>query len=121
MKSDEKTIHVKVDTYTRLCLTVLAVLLTVVVLGLWATHTPAPDSARAAEPQIYGPTKQRASLIEEQKQTNQKLDALLKYLKSGQLKVQVKDDKDADVVPVGRPKKDTGGNDGKIIIRKTDR
>lgn len=121
MKSDEKTIHVKVDTYTRACLTVLAVLLTVVVLGLWATHTPAPDSAMAAEPQIYGPTKQRANIIEQQKATNQKLEALLKYLKSGQLTVHVKDDQQTGSVTVGKPKKDTGGNDGKIIIRKTDR
>jgi hypothetical protein len=120
MKSDEKTLRVQVDAYTRLCLTVLAVLLTVVVLGLWTTHTPSPESATAAEPRIYGPTKQREELIKEQKATNKKLDALLQFMKSGQLEVHVADKgEDKDAV-VRQPRK-KGGNDAEIIIRKTDR
>jgi hypothetical protein len=120
MKSDGKTLRVKIDAYTRACLTVLAVLLTVVVLGLWANHAPQADSASAAEPRIYGPTKQRENLIKAQKATNDKLDEILRFLKSGKLTVHVAEKDDADVV-VTQPSKKTGDDDAKIIIRKSDR
>jgi hypothetical protein len=78
-----------IDGYTRLCLTAIAVLLTVMVIGLWA-HTPGPSEATAAEmPRGFDAAGQRRSILEAQQETNKKLGELIELLRSGQAKVQV--------------------------------
>jgi len=83
-----QTPHVRVDGYTRMCLTAIAILLTVLIIGLWARETPPPGAAHAVPP-VLDPSAQRASITESQDQTNLKLDQLMDLLKSGQVKVQV--------------------------------
>jgi hypothetical protein len=83
-----RNIRVRVDGYTRFCLTAIAVLLTVLVVGLWANFTPAPPAARAGEV-FVDPVTQRIEMLSAAKETNNKLDDLLKLLKSGDAKFQV--------------------------------
>jgi hypothetical protein len=98
-------IEIRVDAYTRLCLTAIAVLLTVMVLGLWA-QTPVAAPALAADG--FGDTGARiAAQLDEAVKTNAKLDQLLTLLSSGQVKVQVvkeKDDKGAGAGNAPKPK-----------------
>jgi hypothetical protein len=112
-----RIVRIRVDAYTRFCLTLLAVLMTVAILGLWGSHAPAPPAAGAAEGQIFGSTKQRAELLDATTKTNEKLDQIIGLLKSGEMQVQVVGQKD-ESVKTARPKK-SGGSDAKLIIRKT--
>ena len=76
---------VRVDGYTRVCLTVIAVLLTVLIVGLWADGPGRSDEARAAEP-FLDSSAQRAALLKSQDKTNSKLTELIGLLKSGKAK-----------------------------------
>lgn len=91
----KQNITLRVDTYTRVCLTLIAALLTVLVVGLWATAVPAPQAALAAEPKPTEPATfaqtgtKLVELTQVQQVTNAKLDELIKVMTSGQVKVQV--------------------------------
>ena len=94
---------VVVDLYTRCCLTALAALLTVMVIGLWATSPTSPGEARAAPvPATEGignPSAQRAAIHTAIQTTNQKLEQLLKLLQSGKVKVIVAKEEVQDAPP----------------------
>ena len=88
--------QVHVDNYTRFCLTVIAGLLTVLVLMLWVQGTPSAPLARADESappteRMKGLADHFADLLTATKKTNQKLTDLNDLLKSGQAKFQVVD------------------------------
>jgi len=85
---------VRLDGYTRGCLTVIAVLLTVLILGLWSDMSFS-RSARAAEDGFGDSSAIRKDMLKAQEQTNVKLDDLMKLLKSGEVKVQVSAPDDA--------------------------
>lgn len=88
MKTHTRSIRVRVDGYTRVCLSVIAVLLTVMIMGLWVGHVPSPQSATAAD-QFLDTGADRKAMIEAQQETNKKLDELIGLLKSGEVKVKV--------------------------------
>ena len=99
---------VRLDGYTRLCLTVIAGLLTVLIIGLWAQKTPAGPDALAQMPSVIDPAAQRYSVTKAVEQSNAKLDELIKLLRSGEAKVQVIEEPKAgrpeNVRPVGSGK-----------------
>ena len=101
MDHKEQKLYVRMDAYTRVCLTVIAVLLTVVIIGLWADGVPSVEKASAARAAMSNAIRQ-TKLLEAQKQTNTKLDELIALLKSGQIKVEV----------TKMPKNASGGTDG---------
>jgi hypothetical protein len=76
-------------TTTQKLLSAVLVLQVLTLLGLW-TGQPGLAGATAAIPD---PGAQREAMVEQQKQTNQKLDKLLTLLTSGDVKVKF-DDKD---------------------------
>ncbi len=80
---------IRIDTYTRVCLTLIAFLLTVIAIGLWAETPNVSGQASAQQGKIYGPTKQRADMINQQKAANSKLDELISLFREGKAKVQV--------------------------------
>ena len=88
MDRNQKTLRFKMDGYTRVCLTLIAVLLTVLVVELWAQAPPMAGTAHAAE-QFLNTAAQRDEMVRQQRITNQKLDQLIKLFKSGQAKFQV--------------------------------
>lgn len=92
MKSlGERAITVRVDWYTRVCLTAIAVLLTVVIAGLWADGVQLAPTARADDKIMFDSAGDRKAMIAEQQSTNAKLDEVIKVLRSGEGKVQVVD------------------------------
>ena len=88
MGNSDKQIEVRLDGYTRVCLGVIAVLLTVLIVGLWADFMPSGSSARAAEP-FLNSAAQREAMVSVQEATNVKLDELIGLLKNGSAKVQI--------------------------------
>ena len=88
-----------VDGYTRFCLTAIMVLLTVLVVGLWAEGpdlTGRSEAAPKPKMNLSAETKYRAAILAGQReltqaaqQTNQKLDKLIRLLESGKLEVVV--------------------------------
>lgn len=88
MSQKKEDLVVRVDWYTRLCLSSITVLLTVLVMVLWVEAVPNLPSARAAEPFLDSAAVRREQL-DAQKVTNVKLDDLIELLKSGQVKVQM--------------------------------
>ena len=108
---DQKKIEVRVDAYTRVCLTAIAVLLAVVVVGLWSQAAPGPAPASAGEKApdgTFGDLGARvAAQLEAANKTNAKLDEIVRTLTSGQVKVQIvkdKDDKGAGAASAPQPK-----------------
>ncbi len=94
MERKEQKMVVQVDAYTRVCLTMIAVLLTVVVIGLWADGVPRAEQAMAAKvirnvPEPPSPGAQRVQILAAQKETIAKLAELIAVLKSGEVKVRV--------------------------------
>lgn len=93
-----KRIEIRVDAYTRVCLTAIAVLLTATVLGLWCQAgpwTPTASAAGAATDGTFGDMGGRiAAQLDAANKTNAKLDELIGLLKSGQVKVQLVREKD---------------------------
>jgi len=97
---DKNYTHVQVDWYTRLCLTAIAVLLTLLVIGLWSESFSLTDQA-AAKDAKYRDDKAKAALYEGrwgtssapgklaavQKDTNQRLEELVTLFKTGKAKV----------------------------------
>ena len=87
---------VVVDGYTRFCLTGIMVLLTLLLIGLWAGGPGLVDesgaAARAAEKAGKGipdSGAQRMAIIRESQSTNRKLDTIISLLQSGKLEVVV--------------------------------
>lgn len=96
MVRHNRKVQVRVDTYTRVCLTAIAVLLTVLIAGLWAEGVPTGDLASARPPAGRGAKKplwdtvgQREALVKEMQQVNRKLEELKTVLKSGDAKFTV--------------------------------
>jgi hypothetical protein len=98
----QEDVQLQVDGYTRVCLTAITVLLTVLVIGLWAENIDCAKEAHAetgvfrdnqAKKAIHegrwGTSSARGKVAAAQKQTNVKLDELIKLLKSGEARVQV--------------------------------
>ena len=82
MDRHNENVRIRVDNYTRLCLTAIAALLTLTVIGLWSDHGPAGPSAEArtvkAQDTIAGTGKahsdtvsSRTVLVQAQQETNQ--------------------------------------------------
>lgn len=96
---NEKRQNVQVDSYTRVCLTAITVLLTVLVIGLWS-EIARPTQASAA---VYRDEKARKSVEQGrwgtssavgkhaaiQKETNENLRELIRLFRTGEAKVQV--------------------------------
>jgi len=90
MENSEKGIEVKVDLYTRFCLTAIAALLTLLVIGLWAEAVPTANQASAEPARVFGDSAaQRDEVAKLQAQTVEKLKELIDLLKSGEVKVQM--------------------------------
>jgi len=82
--------EIQVDVYTRGCLTVIAVLLSVLIVALWAQPLPFSGQAIAAQSAgIPDAGRQRQIIIEELKKNTSRLDDLIRLLESGKAKVQV--------------------------------
>ena len=89
MSEKQAKMEVRVDGYTRVCLTLIAVLLTVMVVGLWTDGVNLAPSARAADDGFGDTGGRQKAMVAAQEQTNAKLDELMKLLRSGEVKVQV--------------------------------
>ncbi len=90
MRKEDDTVHVRMDNYTRICLTVIAGLLVVLIAGLWAEHTPTTDFAEAARPTEDKPAASReARILKAQEETAAKVAELVKLLKSGEAQVKI--------------------------------
>jgi hypothetical protein len=103
----EHHIRLRVDGYTRFCLTALVVLMSVMIVGLWAEGIPSAARLGAAAP--GDPSAERykpgsaidiSALVAVQERAIAKLDEIKKMLESGEAKVQV----------VGGVVKDSGGD-----------
>lgn len=77
------------NTTTPRLLTAVLVLQSLTLLGLW-TGQPAANRVQAAIPD---PGAQREAQVAEMRATNAKLDTLISLLKSGDIKVSVKEEK----------------------------
>jgi hypothetical protein len=89
MQRDRQNVQVRVDGYTRVCLTAIAVLLTVLVVGLWAEGVRTSREARGAVQPPFDSSKQRGDLLKAQEQTSAKLEELIGLFRSGAAKVTV--------------------------------
>ena len=119
MQDHEHTI-VRVDWYTRTCLTAISVLLTVLVIGLWADSPVVPvNQANAAGGYKdqgakdavlggrWGTSSAQGKMAADQAVTNKKLDELMALLRNGDARVQVVSMPQSSVgVPKSVPKTD---------------
>jgi hypothetical protein len=89
------------DRYTRTVLTVIAGLLTVIAVEL-AYH--APSSTPRAEAQIPDTALQRKQVVDESRETNRLLSAILEHLRTKPIKVetQATDTRKSGVGPTGQ-------------------
>ena len=85
---------VRIDGYTRFCLSAIVVLLAVLIVGLWAEGpiSPIPDavgaSAAKTPPNVLpNAGAQRLAMIKAIGATNDKLDKIIVLLKSGEIRV----------------------------------
>ena len=92
MKDKQGRVGLRVDGYTRACLTVIAVLLSVLIVGLWA-EVPSADRAYGQVRGIGTPGvnagQQRERMIKAIEANTAKLDRLTALFESGKAKVQV--------------------------------
>lgn len=77
---------VTLDRATRRLLSVIAVLLAVLIVELWALR---PETAPAAHAQIPDTGLQRQQIVDEQRRTNELLSAMLEHLRTQSVKVRV--------------------------------
>lgn len=77
---------VTLDRATQRLLSVIAVLLAVLIVELWALR---PDTAQPAHAQIPDTGLQRQQIVEEQRRTNDLLSATLEHLRTKPIKVRV--------------------------------
>ncbi|MCY2924104.1 MAG: hypothetical protein NT031_01455 [Planctomycetota bacterium] len=136
MERRRETVRMQVDAYTRVCLTAIAVLLTLTVIGLWGERGP---GAPAAQARTYAASDKDApgkgsedttadkarveqvspfvGLREEAVKTNEKLQEVINCLRSGEVKVQVvkgeKGERAEKSEPAAdKPEKPEGDKDG---------
>lgn len=97
MSKARRKVEIRMDVYTRGCMTVIAVLLSVLIVALWAQPLPVGGQAIAAPfAGIPDAGRQRKIMIKELEKNNSKLEELIRLFESGKAKVQVvKDDKPA--------------------------
>jgi len=101
---------IKIDGYTRFCLTAITILLTVLIIGLWAnsnwlevSHTAKAAAATGGQnlQGIPNAGAQRIAILKAIQTTNDKLDKIINTLNSGKIRVVItkpqKDGKRADV------------------------
>ena len=92
MSEKKNTLPVRMDDYTRLCLTAITVLLTVLIIALWADHTPSPQPASAANGGLFKDTSPQSQLVglrKAQEKTSAKVDELTRLFRSGKAKVRI--------------------------------
>ncbi len=89
MDNRVRNIHLWVDGYTRFCLTAIVVLMTIMIVGLWAERSPTGDMANAAERYQRQSVLGLSDMVRVQERTIAKLDEIQKLLESGNVKVQV--------------------------------
>jgi hypothetical protein len=70
-------------------LTAVLVMQVLTLLGLWTGQRMTSNASAV----IPDPGAQREAMVEQQKATNEKLDALIQVLKSGDVKVKVEEEK----------------------------
>jgi len=100
MQAEPKQI-VRVDNSTRFCLTAIVVLLSILIVGLWADMGEGYSQAQAKQPRYkdakaeeavlqgrWGTSSASGKLAATQEQTNKKLDELIALFRTGQAKVQ---------------------------------
>ena len=97
MGKTRRKVEIRVDVYTRCCLTAIAVLLSVLIVALWAQPLPMSGQAMAAPSAgIPDSGRQRQTMIKELQKNTSKLEDLVRLFESGKAKVQVvQDDKTA--------------------------
>ncbi len=87
---------VRIDGYTRFCLSAIVVLLAILIVGLWAEGpiSPIPDAAGAGVSKspsdstiLPNAGAQRMDMIKAIGVTNDKLDKIIDLLKSGDIRV----------------------------------
>ena len=87
---------IRINGYTQFCLTAIVILLTLLIIGLWANlHwmdlTPTAGAAQAADGRylqgIPNAGAQRLAILKAIQTTNNKLDKIITMLNSGQIKV----------------------------------
>lgn len=105
MERPERNVRIQVDGYTRVCLTAIAVLLTLTVIGLWSDRGPSvgqagagvvsaksinrDTSADAVEPKPNIQVSSTAGLRDEMEKVGARMQELQALLRSGEVKVQV--------------------------------
>ncbi len=96
MRKQNDGTKVRVDRYTRWCLTVIAVLLTVLIVGLWGPGSPwasdATAQSRRGKDGFVDPAMQRDKQVKAIQSNGAKLQEIINLLKSGVVKVKVVDD-----------------------------
>jgi len=92
MKNKETTI--KIDGYTQFCLTIIVILMTLLIIELWANSrwaefTPTVEAATPSTDLqgIPNAGAQRMAILKAIQTTNNKLDKIIATLNSGQIKV----------------------------------
>lgn len=91
MGDKQQRVELRVDAYTRVCLTVIAALMTVLIVGLWA-EGPGPVGEAGAATGIPDSGQQRATMIKAIEANTAKLDRLINLFETGKAKVQVAQD-----------------------------
>ena len=89
MDERDRNIRIRVDGYTRVCLTVIAALLTVLIVGLWADGVPSARDAMGMKSGIPDSGQQRDRMIKALERNTAQLDQLIRLFESGTAKVQV--------------------------------
>ncbi|MGB2823078.1 MAG: hypothetical protein WBF17_18990 [Phycisphaerae bacterium] len=88
MGKEQQQVHLRVDAYTRVCLTIIAALLTVLIIGLWAEGVHPAREAMGVNG-IPDSGLQRNQMIKALEASTAKLDKLITLFESGSAKVQV--------------------------------
>jgi len=101
MERKQEKVELRVDSYTRVCLTVIAALLTVLICGLWADGLP-PARQAVGDDGIPNAGQQRKEMIDTLKQTNAKLDRLVDLFESGKARVQAEQVEPAEKTAEGK-------------------
>ena len=89
MGKEQKQMQLRVDAYTRVCLTIIAGLLTVLILGLWADGVHPTRQAMGASSGIPDSGLQRNKMIKALETNTAKLERLIGLFETGKAKVQV--------------------------------
>ena len=94
---------VTVDRYTQFLLTVIAVLLAVVAVGLWFETSSAIPAAQAAAGEQLNPGKQFDAIAKNTEQMAASINELQKLLVSGSVKVMVVEKTDNHIPTANTP------------------